>query len=73
VSALAGETLRKREFKFLAQMVVIEISVMFFEVMFLYRQFIDALTPGSPRRPASCWASAPPCRWRPSAGSASAP
>ena len=39
------ETLRKREFKFLAQMVVIEISVMFFEVMFLYRQFIDALTP----------------------------
>jgi hypothetical protein len=39
------ETLRKREFKFLAQMVVIEILVMFFEVMFLYRQFIDALTP----------------------------
>jgi hypothetical protein len=39
------ETLRKREFKFLAQMVVIEIAVMFFEVMFLYRQFIDALTP----------------------------
>ena len=39
------DTLRKREFKFLAQMVVIEILVMFFEVMFLYRQFIDALTP----------------------------
>ena len=39
------ETLRKREFKFLSQMVVIEISVMFFEVMFLYRQFIEALTP----------------------------
>ena len=39
------ETLRKREFKFLAQMVLIEILVMFFEVMFLYRQFIDALTP----------------------------
>jgi hypothetical protein len=39
------ETLRKREFKFLAQMVLIEILVMFFEVMFLYRQFIDAMTP----------------------------
>src|SRR5262245_4030978 len=39
------ETLRKREFKFLAQMVLIEFLVMFFEVMFLYRQFIDALTP----------------------------
>jgi hypothetical protein len=39
------ETLRKRELKFLAQMVLIEILVMFFEVMFLYRQFIDALTP----------------------------
>ena len=38
-------TLRKREFKFLAQMVVIEILVMFFETMFLYRQFIDTLTP----------------------------
>jgi hypothetical protein len=39
------ETLRKREFKFLAQMVLIEILVMFFEVMFLYRQFVDAMTP----------------------------
>jgi hypothetical protein len=39
------DTLRKRDFKFLAQMVVIEILVMFFEVMFLYRQFIDAMTP----------------------------
>jgi hypothetical protein len=38
-------TLRKREYKFLAQMVVIEILVMFFETMFLYRQFIDTLTP----------------------------
>ena len=39
------ETLRKREYKFLAQMVLIEILVMFFEVMFLYRQFVDAVTP----------------------------
>src|SRR4029434_4617796 len=38
-------TLRKREYKFLAQMVVIEILVMFFETMFLYRQFVDTLTP----------------------------
>src|SRR4030095_1269790 len=38
-------TLRKREYKFLAQMVLIEILVMFFETMFLYRQFIDTLTP----------------------------
>src|SRR5262245_30262344 len=39
------ETLRKRQIKFLAQMVLIEFLVMFFEVTFLYRQFIDALTP----------------------------
>ena len=40
-----SEAVRTRQFKFLAQMVVVEALVMFFEVMFLYRQFIDALTP----------------------------
>jgi hypothetical protein len=36
---------RKREVKFLAQILLVEIFVMFFEVMFLYREAIDALTP----------------------------
>ncbi|HEV8614389.1 MAG TPA: hypothetical protein VGU22_02750 [Methylomirabilota bacterium] len=39
------DAVRTREFKFMAQIVVVELLVMFFEVMFLYRQFIDALTP----------------------------
>jgi hypothetical protein len=36
---------RKREWKFIVQMVAVELFVMFFEVMFLYRELIDALTP----------------------------
>jgi len=36
---------RTRELKFIAQIVVIELLVMFFEVMFLYREFIDAVAP----------------------------
>src|SRR5262249_38370767 len=39
------EALRLRELKFLAQIVVVELLVMFFEVMFLYREFIDAISP----------------------------
>lgn len=39
------EALRRREFKFIAQIVVLEVIVMFFEVMFLYRELIDSLTP----------------------------
>jgi hypothetical protein len=39
------EAVRLRERKFLAQIVVVQILVMFFEVMFLYREFIDAISP----------------------------
>src|SRR5713226_3401019 len=39
------EAVKKREWKFIIQMVVVELFVMFFEVMFLYRELIDALTP----------------------------
>ena len=41
---LAGAT-RLREVKFLAQVLVVQLLVMFFEVMFLYREFIDAIAP----------------------------
>src|SRR5881409_2123127 len=39
------EAVKKREWKFIVQMVAVEAFVMFFEVMFLYRELIDALTP----------------------------
>jgi hypothetical protein len=39
------ETIKKRDFKFLVQMVIVELFVMFFEVMFLYRELVDAITP----------------------------
>src|SRR5439155_1627348 len=39
------DAVRKREWKFIVQMVVVELFVMFFEVIFLYRELIDALTP----------------------------
>ncbi len=39
------ETISRREFKFIIQMVVVELFVMFFEVMFLYRELVDAITP----------------------------
>ena len=39
------DAVRTRELKFIAQIVVIELLVMFFEVMFLYREFIDAVAP----------------------------
>jgi hypothetical protein len=39
------EAVRLREIKFIAQIVVVELLVMFFEVMFLYREFIDAISP----------------------------
>lgn len=40
-----SEAVRLRELKYLAQIVVVELLVMFFEVMFLYREFIDAISP----------------------------
>jgi len=39
------ETFKKKEYKFLVQMIVVELFVMFFEVMFLYRELVDAITP----------------------------
>lgn len=39
------ETVKRREYKFIIQMVVVELFVMFFEVMFLYRELVDAITP----------------------------
>lgn len=39
------DAVKKREYKFILQMVLVEIFVMFFEVMFLYRELVDAVTP----------------------------
>ncbi|MBI3596947.1 MAG: hypothetical protein HY203_07340 [Nitrospirae bacterium] len=39
------DTFKKKEYKFLIQMIVVELFVMFFEVMFLYRELVDAITP----------------------------
>lgn len=39
------DAIKKREFKFIIQMVLVELFVMFFEVMFLYRELVDAITP----------------------------
>jgi hypothetical protein len=36
---------KKREMKFLVQIVLVEIFVMMFEVLFLYRELVDAVTP----------------------------
>jgi hypothetical protein len=44
VQALA-EAVRLREWKYIVQIVVVEVFVMFFEVLFLYREMVDALTP----------------------------
>ncbi|HXC61844.1 MAG TPA: hypothetical protein VNV63_04140, partial [Nitrospiria bacterium] len=39
------EAVKKGEIKFLVQMIMVELFVMFFEVMFLYRELVDAITP----------------------------
>lgn len=39
------EAIKKGEYKFLIQMIIVELFVMFFEVMFLYRELVDAITP----------------------------
>ena len=39
------DSFKKRDFKLIIQMVLIELFVMFFEVMFLYRELVDAITP----------------------------
>jgi hypothetical protein len=48
-----ADAVRKRELTFVFQMVVVEALVMFFEVAFLYRQLVGALTPwtGVPLKP----------------------
>ncbi len=40
-----GEAVQKRAVGVIIQMSLVELSVIFFEVMFLYREMIDALTP----------------------------
>jgi hypothetical protein len=39
------DTFKRREYKYVVQMVLVELFVMFFEVMFLYRELVDAITP----------------------------
>ncbi|HET6369802.1 MAG TPA: hypothetical protein VFG95_01310, partial [Nitrospiria bacterium] len=39
------DAMKKKELKFIVQMVLVELFVMFFEVMFLYRELVDAITP----------------------------
>jgi hypothetical protein len=39
------DAVRKREMKFVVQIVLVELFVMFFEVMFLYRELVDSITP----------------------------
>jgi hypothetical protein len=39
------DAVRKREAKFMVQIILVELFVMFFEVMFLYRELVDAITP----------------------------
>ena len=40
-----GDAMKKRVVGVIIQMTLVELSVIFFEVMFLYREMIDALTP----------------------------
>ena len=39
------DTIKERQYKYLIQMIIVELFVMFFEVMFLYRELVDAITP----------------------------
>ncbi len=40
-----GDAINKKQVGVILQMILVELSVIFFEVMFLYREMIDALTP----------------------------
>ncbi len=44
IQALA-DAITDRQYKFLVQMILVELFVMTFEVMFLYRELVDAITP----------------------------
>ncbi|HET9491407.1 MAG TPA: hypothetical protein VFR64_16840 [Methylomirabilota bacterium] len=39
------DAVQKRELRFIVQIVAVELFVMFFEVMFLYRELVDAISP----------------------------
>lgn len=39
------DAMHRREFKFVTQILLVEVFVMFFEVMFLYRELIDSMAP----------------------------
>ena len=39
------DTVKNKQYKLIVQMIVVELFVMFFEVMFLYRELVDAITP----------------------------
>jgi hypothetical protein len=40
-----ADAIKNREYRYLAQMLLVEVFVMIFEVMFLYRELVDAITP----------------------------
>jgi len=40
-----AESFSKREYRFLVQMILVEVFVMLFEVLFLYRELVDSITP----------------------------
>jgi hypothetical protein len=40
-----AEAIKNREYRYLVQMLLVEVFVMVFEVMFLYRELVDAITP----------------------------
>ncbi|MGH7165665.1 MAG: hypothetical protein ACREIS_09110, partial [Nitrospiraceae bacterium] len=40
-----ADSVKNRQYKFLVQMILVEVFVMTFEVMFLYRELVDAITP----------------------------
>lgn len=40
-----ADAVKQRQYKFMVQMILVELFVMFFEVLFLYRELVDAITP----------------------------
>lgn len=40
-----ADAIKNREYKYLVQLLLVEVFVMIFEVMFLYRELVDAITP----------------------------
>ena len=40
-----AEAVKARQIKFMVQIIAVELFVMFFEVLFLYREFVDAIIP----------------------------